>query len=58
MNDNQDKNKKQKRNIIMDVVKRDQKSIMKQIKKLLEKKAKIRCQNLSEEQKELKRQYS
>ena len=35
------KNKKQKTNIITEVVKKDQKSIMKQIKKLLEKKQKL-----------------
>ena len=35
------KNKKQKRNIITEVVKRDQKSIMKQIKKLLKKRQKL-----------------
>ena len=39
MNDNQDK--KQKKNITTEVIKRNQKSIMKQIKKLLEKKQKL-----------------
>ena len=47
------KNKKQKRNIITEVVKRDYQAN----KEVIKKKVKIRYQYLSEEQKKLKRQY-
>ena len=47
------KNKKRKRNIITEVVKKNEAN-----KEFIKEKAKIRYQNLSEEQKGLKRQYS